>query len=64
MIHTTPEDEAATKLGIDFKLGESHGCVHIRPEDRIRLMSADAFKVGVPFIVHSYSDVFPAAAAP
>ena len=64
MIHTTPDDEAATKLGNDVKLGESHGCVHIRPDDRVRLMSAGVFKVGVPFIVHSYSDVFPGTAAP
>jgi hypothetical protein len=64
MIHTTPDNEAQTKLGLEVKLGESHGCVHIRPEDRIRLIGAGAFKVGVPFIVHAYSDVFPATAAP
>jgi L,D-transpeptidase-like protein len=63
MIHTTSDDEAATALGLDFELGDSHGCVHIRPEDRIRLMSAGVFKVGAPFVVHSYSDVFPATAA-
>ena len=63
MIHTTSDNEAATKLGNEFELGESHGCVHIRPDDRIRLMSAGVFAVGVPFIVHAYSETFPAAAA-
>lgn len=62
MIHTTPEDEAATALGRAFSLAESHGCVHIRPADRDKLMNAGVFKVGVPFIVHRYNEVFPYAA--
>lgn len=59
MIHTTPDNEAATARQQPFQLSESHGCVHIRPEDRTRLMGAGVFKVGTPFIVHSYSASFP-----
>jgi hypothetical protein len=61
MIHTTPDDEAATVRGQKFELSESHGCVHIRPEDRARLMGADVFKIGTAFIVHSYAESFPNA---
>jgi hypothetical protein len=61
MIHTTPEDEAATARGVPFSLSDSHGCVHIRPADRDKLVAAGAFKVGVPFIVHRYTEVFPHA---
>jgi hypothetical protein len=31
------------------------------PADRDKLVAADVFKVGVPFIVHRYTDVFPHA---
>jgi hypothetical protein len=61
MIHTTPDAEAATARGIPFSLTESHGCVHIRPADRTKLMAAHVFEVGVPFIVHRYSEVAPHA---
>jgi hypothetical protein len=64
MIHTTPVDEAATSRGQAFTLSESHGCVHIRPEDRTRLMSAGVFNIGTPFIVHAYSDAFPNVGTP
>lgn len=59
MIHTTPDDEAATTRGQAFNLSESHGCIHIRPEDRTRLMAAGVFTIGKLFIVHPYADAFP-----
>lgn len=59
MIHTTPDDEAATRGGRAFTLSESHGCVHIRPADRLRLTGAGVFEIGTPFVVHSYSEAFP-----
>jgi hypothetical protein len=64
MIHTTPDDEAATTRGQAFNLSESHGCVHIRPEDRTRLMGAGVFTIGTPFIVHPYADAFPSVGSP
>jgi len=30
----TPGDEAATRRGLAFQLGESHGCIHVKPTDR------------------------------
>lgn len=62
MIHTTPEDEANSARGIPFTLSESHGCVHIRPSDRDKLVRAHVFKIGTPFIVHRYTETYPHAA--
>ena len=64
MIHTTPDNEAATARGQVFSLSQSHGCVHIRPDDRTRLIGAGVFKIGTPFIVHSYAESFPNPGTP
>lgn len=32
-IHTTPEDEYSTSVGENFDLVESHGCIHMKPND-------------------------------
>ena len=32
-IHTTPEDEYLTSVGKNFDLVESHGCIHMKPND-------------------------------
>jgi hypothetical protein len=63
MIHTTPNDEAVTARGLAVSLVESHGCIHIRPQDRGKLIQANVFKPGTPFIVHDYSEAYSAPAA-
>ncbi|MCG5055453.1 MAG: L,D-transpeptidase family protein [Myxococcales bacterium] len=57
-IHTTPNDEAAEHLarakGIEpsYNLGESHGCVHVRPGDIDTAVSAGYLKANQLFVVH------------
>ena len=57
MIHTTPENEAQYKNGTKVVLSPSHGCIHIKPQDRIVLQSKGAFKKGTVFTVHKYSEI-------
>ncbi|MDB4975003.1 MAG: hypothetical protein JWN48_3344 [Myxococcaceae bacterium] len=52
MIHTTPQDEAATARGQTPALSYSHGCVHVSPVDRDRFLALGAFEPGVDFIIH------------
>lgn len=54
MIHTTPVNEAQTSRGDEVKLESSHGCIHIKPVDRDKLIGMGAFKKGTRLIVHSY----------
>jgi hypothetical protein len=56
MIHTTPENEAQYQTGKTVQLGPSHGCVHIKPQDRQVLQGMDAFNSGTTFVVHGYSE--------
>lgn len=54
MFHTTPENEAETKTGKEVVLVHSHGCIHLKPNDRDRMLSLGAFKKGNYFKVHEY----------
>ena len=56
MIHTTPENEAQANTGKKVQLAPSHGCIHIKPQDRDVLIGMNAFKPGMLFIVHKYSE--------
>jgi hypothetical protein len=58
-VHTTPDDEYATAHNIAFSLVQSHGCVHIRPEDRDTMMTAGYLAAGIPFDVRSYEQKGP-----
>ncbi|VAX31055.1 hypothetical protein MNBD_NITROSPIRAE01-2074 [hydrothermal vent metagenome] len=58
MLHTTPENEAQHARRLPLKLGHSHGCIHLKPQDRDRLFSIGAFKAGTPFIVHKYDEKY------
>ncbi|AZZ91983.1 hypothetical protein EUZ85_15080 [Hahella sp. KA22] len=58
MFHTTPIDEARTARGLSVNLVPSHGCIHLKPGDRDKLMSLSAFKQGTRFIVHEYHEKF------
>lgn len=53
-VHTTPSDEASTAAGLPFQLTDSHGCIHIRPVDRDRMMLAGYLQKGVNFVVKKY----------
>lgn len=58
MFHTTPDNEAETKLGKPVRLMPSHGCIHLKPNDRDRLFTIGAFKRGTSFTVHKYNEFY------
>lgn len=58
-VHTTPDDERATREGRPFELTQSHGCVHVRPADRAEMMQKGYLKKGVTFEVRRYDEVGP-----
>jgi hypothetical protein len=59
MIHTTPDDEAATTLGKEVNLKSSHGCIHWKPHDRDELEKAGAFTKGTDLTIHKYDETIP-----
>jgi L,D-transpeptidase catalytic domain len=58
-IHTTPDDEAETEARKAFFLANSHGCIHIRPIDRDKMIALGYLKQGVEFDVRSYDEKGP-----
>jgi hypothetical protein len=58
-VHTTPETEWATRDGKRVVLSNSHGCVHITPAERDKMMSLGYLKKGVEFDVRKYSEAGP-----
>jgi hypothetical protein len=58
-IHTTPDDEHASDRGKAVFLTNSHGCVHLVPKERDRLMAAGFLKEGIPFEVRPYTETGP-----
>ena len=58
-IHTTPEDEAADAKKAAVFLANSHGCVHLVPSERERLMKAGYLKEGMHFEVRPYTETGP-----
>ena len=58
MIHTTPEDEAASSQNLPVILQPSHGCIHIKPNDRDVLLKTGAFKSGTRLKIYKYHEVF------
>ncbi|MDD1619926.1 MAG: hypothetical protein LUQ11_00480 [Methylococcaceae bacterium] len=59
MIHTTPGDEARTARSMEVSLQSSHGCIHVKPNDRDRFYRAGAFTKGNDFIIHGYAEPVP-----
>ncbi|MFT3936535.1 MAG: L,D-transpeptidase [Chitinophagaceae bacterium] len=57
MIHTTPDNEAATTLQKPFKLVASHGCVHVRPNDMDQLIASGFVKKGQVIEIHPYTEI-------
>ena len=58
-VHTTPENEQASAQGKAVFLLNSHGCIHLVPAERDRLMAAGYLKQGVSFEVRPYSETGP-----
>lgn len=58
MFHTTAENEAEKSLGEPLKMTLSHGCIHLRPAQRDKMLKMGAFKAGTPFTVHEYDERF------
>jgi hypothetical protein len=58
-IHTTPEDEYATAHNHAFSLAQSHGCIHIRPNDRDRMMGEGYLAAGIRLDVRGYAEQGP-----
>ncbi len=58
-VHTTPTDEHASAQGKAVFLTNSHGCIHLVPTERDRLMSAGYLKQGVSFEVRPYTETGP-----
>lgn len=59
MLHTTPENEAEFSTGKPVILVPSHGCIHIKPQDRNMLQGLGLFIAGTVFKVHSYNKQVP-----
>lgn len=59
MFHTTPPNEAQEKRGLPVVLEVSHGCIHLKPSDRDKLILQGAFKPGTDFTVHKYDEKIP-----
>lgn len=55
-IHTTPGDELRSAKGQEVILGESHGCIHVKPKD-IDTMLSIYIKKGSVIEVKEYNDL-------
>jgi hypothetical protein len=58
-VHTTPDNEWATIEGRRVVLANSHGCVHITPAERDKMMTLGYLKKGVEFEVRKYNETGP-----
>jgi len=58
-IHTTPDNESETKKSEDVILVESHGCIHVKPNDIDDMIKKGYLKKGNKIYVHGYSDPVP-----
>ncbi|EDM35107.1 hypothetical protein PBAL39_16536 [Pedobacter sp. BAL39] len=55
-IHTTPGDEYDTSLKRPVRLGESHGCIHVKPLEIDTMIGNGYLKKGNTVEVHPYTD--------
>lgn len=56
LIHTTPENEADDWLGMQVDLGDSHGCIHVKPADIDDMINRKFLKKGALVVVHRYDE--------
>lgn len=61
MFHTTAEDEARDARGDIVTPGNSHGCLHLVPDDRDNLVGMDILKTGRTLIIHRYDERYGSA---
>jgi hypothetical protein len=57
--HTTPDDEAATATGLPVSLAESHGCIHLKPNDIDEMIDKGYFRPETAVVVHRYNEGIP-----
>ena len=55
-IHTTPGDEEAFEQGTEDELTCSHGCLHVQPADRDRLITRGYLAKGVKIVIKKYAE--------
>lgn len=55
-IHTTPQDEEASEVGTEEELSCSHGCLHVQPADRDRLITRGYLAKGVKIVIKKYAE--------
>jgi lipoprotein-anchoring transpeptidase ErfK/SrfK len=55
-IHTTPDDEELSDANVPFELQASHGCLHIRPKDRQKMVDAKALRAGALVEIRPYGE--------
>jgi hypothetical protein len=55
-MHTTPIDEARTALGRPVVLSESHGCLHIKPDDIDDMVRKGYLRKNNRVAVHGYHE--------
>jgi hypothetical protein len=59
MFHSTPENERDTVLNPSkIYMEESHGCIHLRPVQRDKMIQAGILARGRILIIHKYADQF------
>lgn len=55
-VHTTPLSEQAAEMGEDFQLRHSHGCLHVFPADRERMIANGYMAKGVTLVIKKYEE--------
>lgn len=58
-IHTTPPDETKSSGGLPVILTESHGCIHVKPDDIDDMIKRGFIKKGNRIYIHDYSETTP-----
>lgn len=58
MFHTTPANEAQFARKLPVKMTGSHGCIHLKPDQRDKLFAIGAFKPKTIFVIHRYDEYF------
>lgn len=59
LFHPTPDGEAAAAQGFKITLGDSHGCIHVKPDDIDFMQKMGYMKKGNLVHVHKYTERLP-----
>jgi hypothetical protein len=60
MFHTTAENEAEAAQSIPLRMTNSHGCIHMKPNDRDSLIGLGGLKAGLTLVIHPYTTKYGA----